>query len=39
MDSGNVAFSYQSTSIQTWLMDRSWGKRLAVARVMKTLPG
>jgi hypothetical protein len=39
MDTGNVKFSYQSTAIETWLIDRSWGKKLAAARVMRTLPG
>ena len=41
MDTGKVEFSYQSTAIESWLkMDsRKWGDKLAVARVMKTLPG
>ena len=41
MATGKVEFSYQSTSIQSWLKmgNRSWGDRLAVARVMKALPG
>lgn len=41
MDTGKVEFSYQSTSIDTWLKmgNRSWGDRLSVARVMKKLPG
>ena len=26
MDTGNVAFSYQSTAIETWLVDRSYGQ-------------
>jgi len=36
---GNVAFSYQSTSIQTWLKDASKVKRNQALKVMKTLPG
>jgi hypothetical protein len=36
---GNVAFSYQSTSIQTWLLDASPQKRLEALNVMRTLPG
>jgi len=39
MDTGNVAFSYQSTAIETWLVDQSWGMKLAKADVMRTLPG
>jgi len=39
MATGNVEFSYQSTAIETWLINRNWSKRLAAARVMKTLPG
>jgi arylsulfatase A-like enzyme len=35
----NVQFSYQSTSIQTWLKDTSTAKKLEAAAVMKTLPG
>ena len=38
MDTGNVAFSYQSTAIETWLIDRSWAKKKEAAQVMKTLP-
>jgi arylsulfatase A-like enzyme len=36
---GNVAFSYQSTSIQTWLKDSSRPKRNQALKIMKTLPG
>ncbi len=39
VDTGNVAFSYQSTSIQTWLKDASKVKRNQALKVMKTLPG
>jgi len=39
VDTGNVAFSYQSTSIQTWLEDASKVKRNQALKVMKTLPG
>jgi hypothetical protein len=36
---GNVAFSYQSTSIQTWLKDASSAKRSHALKIMKGLPG
>jgi hypothetical protein len=36
---GNVQFSYQSTSIQTWLKDRSAVKKAEATGIMKTLPG
>lgn len=39
MDIGNVAFSYQSTAIETWLKDWSMAKKLAAADVMEDLPG
>ena len=39
MDTGNVAFSYQSTAIETWLVDRSMTKKKEAAAVMTTLPG
>lgn len=41
MATGKVEFSYQSTSIQTWLKDgmRGWSDRLSVARTMSALPG
>ena len=35
----NVAFSYQSTSIQTWLKDNSWPRRVQALKAMGTLPG
>jgi hypothetical protein len=39
MDTGNVAFSTNSTSIETWLKDRSMAKKKEAAAVMATLPG
>jgi hypothetical protein len=39
IDTGNVAFSYQSTAIETWLIDSSPAKKAAAAKVMRTLPG
>ncbi len=39
IDTGNVAFSYQSTSIQTWLKDASSVQRNKALKAMKTLPG
>lgn len=36
---GNVAFSYQSTAIETWLIDNSPAMLTQEAAVMKTLPG
>ena len=39
MDTGNVAFSYQSTSIETWLVNHSMAKKKEAAAVMETLPG
>ncbi|HSL95854.1 MAG TPA: alkaline phosphatase family protein [Thermoleophilia bacterium] len=39
MATGNVRFSYQSTSIHTYLIDQSWSKKIAAAKVMGTLPG
>lgn len=35
----NVQFSYQSTGIETWLLDNSPAKKLEAATVMRTLPG
>ena len=29
---GNLAYSYQSTAIEAWLIDQSWGKKVATAR-------
>jgi hypothetical protein len=39
IDTGNVAFSYQSTAIETWLKDTSPEKVQEAARAMRTLPG
>ena len=39
VDTGNVAFSYQSTSIQTWLKDTSRTERTKALRIMRSLPG
>jgi arylsulfatase A-like enzyme len=39
MAAGNVKFSYQSTSIHTYLTDQSWSQRVRAAKVMGTLPG
>ena len=39
IDTGNVQFSYQSTSIQTWLKNASSSKRAKALKVMKKLPG
>jgi hypothetical protein len=35
----NVAYSYQSTAIETWLIDQSRTQKLACADVMRGLPG
>jgi hypothetical protein len=39
LDTGNVAFSYQSTAIETWLIDRAGAKKREDAAVMEKLPG
>jgi hypothetical protein len=39
IDTGNVAFSYQSTAIETWLKDTSPDKVREAAQAMRTLPG
>jgi len=36
---GNVAFSYQSTAIETWLTDRSRAKKQEAVLAMRTLSG
>jgi len=36
---GNIAYSYQSTAIEAWLIDQGWCKKLETARAMQTLPG
>jgi predicted AlkP superfamily pyrophosphatase or phosphodiesterase len=38
MATGNVQFSYQSTAIETWLIDRTGAKKREAAAVMGTLP-
>jgi hypothetical protein len=35
---GNVQFSYQSTAIETWLVENSQSKKLEAAKIMETLP-
>jgi hypothetical protein len=35
----NLAYSYQSTAIEAWLIDQSWTKKVAEADAMKTMPG
>jgi hypothetical protein len=35
---GNVAYSYQSTAIETWLIDTSWDKKVEMAEAMAGLP-
>jgi len=39
IDTGNIQFSYQSTAIETWLLDRSVGKKREGASVMLDMPG
>ena len=39
IDAGNVAFTYSSTAIETWLTDFAMPKKIATAKVMRTLPG
>ena len=39
IDTGNVQFSYQSTSIQTWLKKNASRKRSQALKVMRYLPG
>ncbi len=39
IDTGNVLFNYQSTTVNTWLKDNSPAKRKEMALVMRTLPG
>jgi len=36
---GNLQFSYQSTSIQGWLLDRSAAKQAEAAAAMRNVPG
>jgi len=35
----NLAYSYQSTAIEAWLIDQSWDKKVIEAAAMKTMPG
>ncbi len=35
---GNLAYSYQSTAMEAWLIDRSWAKKAEAAAAMKTMP-
>jgi predicted AlkP superfamily pyrophosphatase or phosphodiesterase len=35
---GNLAYSYQSTAIEAWLIDRSWAKKATTAAAMKGMP-
>jgi hypothetical protein len=37
-DNGNLAYSYQSTAIESWLINQSWGMKLHTANVMKGMP-
>jgi arylsulfatase A-like enzyme len=37
-DNGNLAYSYQSTAIESWLIDQSWAMKLHTANVMKGMP-
>ncbi len=39
IDTGNVQFSYQSTAIETWLLDRSTAKKREGAAAILELPG
>ena len=36
---GNLAYSYQSTAIEAWLIDQSWAKKVETAKAMKGMPG
>jgi len=35
---GNVAYSYQSTAIETWLIDRGWAEKFEAADAMDDMP-
>lgn len=35
---GNLAYSYQSTAIEAWLIDRGWAKKAEMAATMKAMP-
>jgi len=36
---GNLAYSYQSTAIEAWLIDQSWAKKVETAQAIKGMPG
>jgi hypothetical protein len=36
---GNLAYSYQSTAIEAWLIDQGWSMKVAAADKMKMMPG
>jgi len=36
---GNIAYSYQSTAVEAWLIDRGWAKKFEAADAMDALPG
>ncbi len=36
---GNIAYSYQSTYINAWLIDQGWAKRIQAADAMDQMPG
>jgi len=38
-DTGNIAYTYQSTGIEAWLIDQGWGKKLEAAEAMDSMPG
>jgi arylsulfatase A-like enzyme len=35
---GNLAYSYQSTAIEAWLIDRGWAKKAEAAAAVKSMP-
>ena len=35
---GNLAYSYQSTAIEAWLIDHSWAKKIEAADAMDAMP-
>ena len=35
---GNLAYSYQSTAIEAWLIDRSWTKKAEAAAAVRAMP-
>jgi hypothetical protein len=37
-DTGNIAYSYQSTAIEAWLINQSWSKKMEAAAVVRTMP-